>query len=542
MESGCFDSLDKGYVSNETIQLSESIMRTKNALMGWEFKPPFSYDNSLLVPPQQSMENPGFPDLGFAENVTKQHPHDSVKDLVNSSACVGEVVSPGMVTSNDDESSSKLSSSVVDSNSRESSLIDLKLGGFGDNRNLNLSTAAPALSSAESSTQVKRARLTSLSSQKAYCQVLGCNKDLSSAKDYHKRHKVCDVHSKTAKVIVNGIEQRFCQQCSRFHLLAEFDDGKRSCRKRLAGHNERRRKPHVGFNSSRVPRSFHPYTDTGSMRSKFQGTALPATSFICQDILPRGISHTESYETNGWGRHVKVEDGVNYAQKSAATCANGLLHPKSFVPPYLYEKQYPSFVDSINSVGPGSGFSENTSQYQSEIVSHSLLQTNSVGNQDLSLFDAASTIQGCALSLLSSQPQNSSGHSSGIPAVHSLITPSTSTQYSASEIPGKLFEAGSQSLIPEVENRHPSYRVSYSGRSYLNALPVLDNGNAVNADFANRILQGSEFISDKDRFSCEDGTTINLLQLSSQLQRVETQRQSAPVKQETTGFCCLRMT
>ena len=30
---------------------------------------------------------------------------------------------------------------------------------------------------------------------------------------------------------------------SRFHLLGEFDDGKRSCRKRLADHNRRRRKP-----------------------------------------------------------------------------------------------------------------------------------------------------------------------------------------------------------------------------------------------------------------------------------------------------------
>ncbi|KAJ7515055.1 hypothetical protein O6H91_23G069700 [Diphasiastrum complanatum] len=28
-----------------------------------------------------------------------------------------------------------------------------------------------------------------------------------------------------------------------FHVLAEFDEGKRSCRRRLAGHNERRRKP-----------------------------------------------------------------------------------------------------------------------------------------------------------------------------------------------------------------------------------------------------------------------------------------------------------
>lgn len=28
----------------------------------------------------------------------------------------------------------------------------------------------------------------------------------------------------------------------RFHILKEFDEGKRSCRRRLAGHNKRRRK------------------------------------------------------------------------------------------------------------------------------------------------------------------------------------------------------------------------------------------------------------------------------------------------------------
>lgn len=54
---------------------------------------------------------------------------------------------------------------------------------------------------------------------------------------------MCEVHSKTPVVVVGGQEQRFCQQCSRFHLLAEFDDVKRSCRKRLDGHNKRRRKP-----------------------------------------------------------------------------------------------------------------------------------------------------------------------------------------------------------------------------------------------------------------------------------------------------------
>ncbi|XP_030542060.1 squamosa promoter-binding-like protein 10 isoform X2 [Rhodamnia argentea] len=75
------------------------------------------------------------------------------------------------------------------------------------------------------------------------CQVEGCNLDLSSAKDYHRKHRVCESHSKCPKVIVNGVERRFCQQCSRFHGLSEFDEKKRSCRKRLSDHNARRRKP-----------------------------------------------------------------------------------------------------------------------------------------------------------------------------------------------------------------------------------------------------------------------------------------------------------
>ncbi|KAG6429011.1 hypothetical protein SASPL_107050 [Salvia splendens] len=148
--------------------------------------------------------------------------------------------------------------------------------------------------------------------QPPMCQVEGCRVDLSDAKPYYSRHKVCGMHSKSPRVIVAGLEQRFCQQCSRsplslslsqtlvklmkkdhakmrsksgasaklgckvqcgervvlsivgdpfqvlagghslqlpcsrFHLLPEFDLGKRSCRRRLAEHNERRRKPPAG--------------------------------------------------------------------------------------------------------------------------------------------------------------------------------------------------------------------------------------------------------------------------------------------------------
>ena len=46
----------------------------------------------------------------------------------------------------------------------------------------------------------------------------GCKADLSKCRDYHRRHKVCEVHSKTLVVVVAGREMRFCQQCSRYIL------------------------------------------------------------------------------------------------------------------------------------------------------------------------------------------------------------------------------------------------------------------------------------------------------------------------------------
>ncbi|KAE9606598.1 hypothetical protein Lal_00026065 [Lupinus albus] len=74
------------------------------------------------------------------------------------------------------------------------------------------------------------------------CQADECGVNLRMANKYNQRHKVCERHSKAPVVLVSSIRQRFCQQCSKFHELAQFDDTKRSCRERLAGHNKRRRK------------------------------------------------------------------------------------------------------------------------------------------------------------------------------------------------------------------------------------------------------------------------------------------------------------
>lgn len=54
------------------------------------------------------------------------------------------------------------------------------------------------------------------SQQQPACQAEKCSADLSEAKRYHRRHKVCEAHSKAPVVIVAGLRQRFCQQCSRY--------------------------------------------------------------------------------------------------------------------------------------------------------------------------------------------------------------------------------------------------------------------------------------------------------------------------------------
>lgn len=71
----------------------------------------------------------------------------------------------------------------------------------------------PSDKSAVTPASVKKAK--AANTQKSYCQVAGCKVDLSSAKEYHRKHRVCAPHSKAPKVVVAGLERRFCQQCSR---------------------------------------------------------------------------------------------------------------------------------------------------------------------------------------------------------------------------------------------------------------------------------------------------------------------------------------
>ncbi|CAN1284035.1 Squamosa promoter-binding-like protein 7 [Linum perenne] len=77
------------------------------------------------------------------------------------------------------------------------------------------------------------------------CQVPGCEVDISELKGYHRRHRVCLRCANATDVKIDGETKRYCQQCGKFHLLPDFDEGKRSCRRKLERHNNRRRRKSV---------------------------------------------------------------------------------------------------------------------------------------------------------------------------------------------------------------------------------------------------------------------------------------------------------
>ncbi|CAH9071808.1 unnamed protein product [Cuscuta epithymum] len=84
----------------------------------------------------------------------------------------------------------------------------------------------------------------------ALCQVPDCEADISELKGYHKRHRVCLDCANAISVVLDGENKRYCQQCGKFHVLLDFDEGKRSCRRKLERHNNRRRRKSVDSKGS----------------------------------------------------------------------------------------------------------------------------------------------------------------------------------------------------------------------------------------------------------------------------------------------------
>ncbi|KAG6533519.1 squamosa promoter-binding-like protein 16 [Zingiber officinale] len=241
--------------------------------------------------------------------------------------------------------------------------VDLKPGGSGNPEPPEKREDQPEMTTVavSSSSPSKRARAPNAAGQNVSCSVDGCEYDLSDCREYHRRHKVCEAHSKTPVVTVGGVEQRFCQQCSRFHLLVEFDEVKRSCRRRLDGHNRRRRKPQP---ESITSASLFPIPQ-GTRRF----SAYPP------------ISQTHLSKPNNWSAVVKTEENAVKAHQSF--CHN---YGKVFSFDGTGIEPCQPLLKIVCSAESGGG---------DEILSDGLMQA----------LDAD-----CALSLLSSPTQTSSVH------------------------------------------------------------------------------------------------------------------------------------
>ncbi|XP_038719389.1 squamosa promoter-binding-like protein 6 [Tripterygium wilfordii] len=511
MEPWNFVSASKSIFFSDEIDLpSDALLRSRKDVIEWGIKhcsDPLSHG---VMSDRESVESMELMDLGI-HDVSRKALYENMGGRllgdgeVSADSSAGVVSPPTMMTSNssfrEGESTSKHTNYFLKSNSQDSTLIDLKLGrlaDFNDSLNYNVTNENLLQHPVQPPLQAKRGRKSGSYSVTPFCQVLGCNRDLSSSKDYYKRHKVCDVHSKTAKVIVNGVEQRFCQQCSRFHLLVEFDDGKRSCRKRLAGHNERRRKPQFSALAGK----------SHELLQSYQGThILKRAPFVIADIFRGGILYPEIYEQVNWRRHNELEEET-LSRQLAVQLANGQLLPKSMF--HLHgtvKQQTPGYSQSAN-------------------------EDYSISHTASSLKELSAVLQPkCALSLLSTQSPAFRDQLEEIPVGKPLIDQVNCVHQNLCQHFDKPLEVSY--LDNYTPNELYSSREETMEANHMESLVGSDVGHATALEVQSwRFTNEADVLTAKYCPSPEHGSTVDLLQLNSHLQRVEQQRNSMQMKQE----------
>ncbi|PKA57828.1 Squamosa promoter-binding-like protein 16 [Apostasia shenzhenica] len=345
--------------------------------------------------------------------------------------------------------------------------VDLKLGGLGEVwKEQTKASPAPA-PAAPAPGSLKRHRVATSSSHNVSCLVDGCKSDLSNCREYHRRHKVCEIHSKTPIVLVAGNEQRFCQQCSRFHLLVEFDEVKRSCRKRLDGHNRRRRKPQPeSISSSNLFLNLH--------GSRFTS---------CPPMFPAAATGTTA-----WNTAIKTEEDALYAHRQPP------LHifdgPHSPRMPHFTDSLDLTFKESkqlpfLHECGPDS-----TTVLEPAAVCQQLLNTVSSAAESRAgkamFSDRLPPVLGsdCALSLLSST--NHMVPVDRIPLSHQPVI--TSLQYNTSQVASNNISPTCFSCSGIDGNRVGAVLVSDGIDSGIHCQSIFQVGGEGSSDEASQAL------------------------------------------------------
>jgi hypothetical protein len=64
------------------------------------------------------------------------------------------------------------------------------------------------------------------------CIVAGCRAPLHAK--YNRANRICPKHRASPELLMDGVIQRFCHQCHRFHGIEAFDGALLGCREALA--------------------------------------------------------------------------------------------------------------------------------------------------------------------------------------------------------------------------------------------------------------------------------------------------------------------
>lgn len=248
--------------------------------------------------------------------------------------------------------------------------------------------------------------------------------------------------------------------------------------------------------------------------TEFLGTSVAkGAAFLLPDIFPGGISFQERCGEANEYKHVKFEQESNYTMPFGISIQNAQSLQKSFLHVHDNRKQYGPVIPTSKTDDCSGSTTVSTIQEISG-VSHS----------------------SCALSLLSAQSQDLSSQVAGNPNARSSIN-------QANHAPGSLGQnfditLGSRLIEKHIPTGFCLSRGNFVNVDHVGPVMVTDSGHVVDCEVqADGFFQESDFLNSKCCISPESGSTVDLLQLSSHLQRVQQQRNSILVKQENEDLC-----
>lgn len=246
--------------------------------------------------------------------------------------------------------------------------------------------------------------------------------------------------------------------------------------------------------------------------TRYLGALPKRTPYVFPDILPGAIQYPEKYgQANQYGT-VRLEDEPLYSPKLALPTTSRQLPSKSFIHLHDIGKHHASGISSSR-----------TEDYYFDKAST---------DQKSSVSGASNST--CALSLLSAQSQNLFCHSAKIPTASPLIQ---GVHHGISQLSDKPLRVRSTERYGA--NGLYSCGMNSMGANQLESIMLPEASQAVDFQVhTDRVFQESNFLFAKYCLSPKHGSTVDLLQLSSHLQRVERQRNFAQVKQENEEYCC----